>query len=117
MFCFDFHSVVFKGFFFYNFYNNCHGFSVSIYIASPLLFIIYINDIGLLGLRGKFQLYADDAVLLCTDLNPRNLALNLSNDLCLLNDWFLFNKLSLNYKKTNYVLFSKPYSSDKNVRY
>lgn len=82
-------------------------------ILGPLLFIIYINDIGCLNLRGKLQLYADDAVLYFSSDNLELLERYITEDLLVLNYWFLENKLSLNLKKTNYVLFTKPAVTEK----
>lgn len=82
-------------------------------VLGPLLFLIYINDLSLLELQGNLKLFADDAVITYTAENPDQLQQLINNDLALINEWFQSNKLSLNVKKTNFMLFRKhsyPYS-------
>lgn len=77
-------------------------------ILGPLLFLIYINDMGLLRLNGNLLLFADDAALIYTATDPHQLEADMLQDLALLNSWFMANKLSLNVLKTNYIIFTKP---------
>ena len=74
-------------------------------ILGPLLFIIYINDIINCSALLYFILFADDTNLLysCNDLNSLQITVN--RELSKLSDWFASNRLSLNIKKTNYILF------------
>ena len=72
----------------------------------PLLFTLYIND---LPLASKFSatLYADDTYLALSDKNLTQLETRVNDQLQFINAWLQSNKLSLNYTKTTYMLFSK----------
>lgn len=85
-------------------------------ILGPILFTIYINDIGLLPLKGKIQLFADDAVLIYEGQDELKLKEDMIYDMKLLEVWFTVNKLTLNYKKTNYIIFTKPAAPDIDLR-
>ena len=50
-------------------------------ILGPLLFLIYINDIGLLLNLSGIDLYADDSTLHATGANPSEIQTNLQNDM------------------------------------
>ena len=62
----------------------------------------------------KFYLFADDTNLLYSDKNLKSLESTVNDELCKLYDWLIANKLSLNIKKSNYVIF-RP--RQKNVKY
>lgn len=81
-------------------------------ILGPILFLIYINDIGKLSLKGKVQLFADDAVLIYEASYYSQLEKLMSEDLKILFKWFSANKLSLNISKTNYIIFKKKYGPE-----
>lgn len=74
---------------------------------SSLLFLLYINDIFHLPLRGKLQLFADDAMIIytCKDIDTLNLWMN--EDLAILDQWFYDNVLTLNVSKTKYMIFTQ----------
>jgi hypothetical protein len=74
-------------------------------ILGPLLFIIYINDIAHVSQLMKFILFADDTNLLIHDNNLRNLVTTANNEIQKISDWLKVNKLSLNVKKTHFILF------------
>ena len=61
----------------------------------PLLFFLYIND---LPLHTKFHahLSADDTVLMMKDKNISNLQLAVNQELCDVDNWMRYNRLSLN---------------------
>ena len=75
-------------------------------ILGPLLFLIYINDIVECSSRLYKILFADDTNLFRSDKDIINLVNTVNNELCSLSDWFKANKLSLNIKKTKYILFT-----------
>lgn len=77
-------------------------------ILGPLLFLIYINDIGELDLEGNLLLFADDAVISYEATSYTELERMMNRDLATLNNWFNTNKLTLNVEKTNFILFKKP---------
>ena len=74
-------------------------------ILGPLFFLLYINDLGNISTIFKFLLFADDTNLFLSHKNPEHL-LNLANsELEKVSSWFIANKLSINIKKTNFMLF------------
>ena len=72
----------------------------------PLLFILYVND---LPLASQFltALSADDTYLALFDINLSNLEQKVNYQLQLIYQWLKRNKLTLNYSKTTYLVFSK----------
>ena len=72
----------------------------------PVLFLIYINDIYLCSNKLGFDLFADDTNLLYADKDlksPENVVnTELKKNVC---DWLNANKLSINAKKLNFVVF------------
>ena len=86
-------------------------------ILGPLLFIIYMNDIHIASDKFHAILYADDTNLvssLCSfNVNISNndpigisaLSTNINYELQQITDWLEINKLSLNIKKTKFMVF------------
>lgn len=74
-------------------------------ILGPLLFLIYINDINEIGLRGDITLYADDTSLFYFGHSINTIVSEAQNDLNLLHKWFQYNLLTINISKTNYIIF------------
>ena len=74
-------------------------------ILGPLLFLIFVNDLH------KVTKYLDPIVcrykLFLFSQKYQRLFQIVNSELKLVNEWFLTNKLSLNAKKTKYVLFHK----------
>src|ERR1700733_5120106 len=77
-------------------------------ILGPLLFLIYINDITYCSNKLLMYLFADDTTVFITASNYYNLIDEMNEELQKLTDWFCANLLSLNIKKTNYMIFSGP---------
>ena len=74
-------------------------------ILGPLLFLLYINDISNSSHLLKFILYADDTnIFYCSD-NIQQLCDTVNEELLGVVQWFKSNRLSVNSKKTNFVLF------------
>ena len=71
----------------------------------PLLFLIFINDLPLLAELVDIILFADDAVLTIQGKSLDKLAEIMNRVLEAINRWCLENKLTLNTKKTEYVVF------------
>lgn len=84
-------------------------------ILGPLLFLIYINDISSASHTFKFIIYADDTNLnttieLIAERNPnQDINTILNNELTNISHWLKLNKLSLNAKKSKYMIFHKPH--------
>ena len=76
-------------------------------ILGPLLFLIYINDLPRVSRVFSMLMYADDTTLYC-NINNANSDIILNNELCKISDWLSSNKLSLNVKKTKYMIFHTP---------
>ena len=73
-------------------------------VLGPFLFLVYINDLPNCC-DSDMILYADDTVLLCADKNLEYLKKKSENEFCKIEHWIRINKLTLNYSKTNLVLF------------
>ena len=74
-------------------------------ILGPKLFILYINDICNISEIMKFVLFADDSNILCKHENYVPLCELVNIEMNKLSKWFSINNLSLNVKKTSYMLF------------
>ena len=74
-------------------------------VLGPLLFLIYINELNLAIKFCKVRHFADDTNLLhfSKSVNKLNKYINL--DMKNLTDWLNVNKISLNVKKTELVIF------------
>ena len=78
-------------------------------VLGPLLFLLYINDIANSTKAGKIRLFADDSNVFVIAKNLDNLFKNANESLQDIFHWLLANKLSVNYDKTNFMIF-KPTS-------
>jgi hypothetical protein len=65
-------------------------------VLGPSMFIIIINSVFRLKLKGKIQLFADDAVLLYGEMSFEELNRNMSSDLDLLRKWLMRYRLTMN---------------------
>ena len=74
-------------------------------VLGPLLFLIYINDFHNSSAKFSFYLFADDTNLLYADKNLKSLEKTVNNELVRVSDWLNANKLTLNAKKSNFVIF------------
>ena len=73
-------------------------------ILWPLLFNIYINSLPKAVEKSRLIMYADDAVLFFTALEPLELQDALGRDYSLISKWYTDNRLTLNVKKTKLML-------------
>jgi hypothetical protein len=74
-------------------------------ILGPKMFLIYINDIFELDLKGEIQLYADDAAIFYEADSVEELQQDMQNDLLKLSEWFFNNGLTFNVGKTKFIVF------------
>ena len=76
-------------------------------VAGPLLFLIFVND---LPMATEFfsLLFADDCTFQLTGSDPNFLIRRANEELSKAQVWFQANKLTLNIKKTKYILFRNP---------
>lgn len=71
----------------------------------PLLFLLFINDLGRLKLNGNARLFADDTALFYPHNDIHTIISLMEKDLRILNEYFNANLLSLNASKTKYMIF------------
>ena len=73
-------------------------------VLGPLLFLCYINDLND-SIQCVSHLYADDTVLLCASPDAIVLNSELNEELVKVTEWLASNKLTLNTKNTQYMIF------------
>lgn len=81
-------------------------------VLGPLLFLIYINDLSNVSDQLSKILFADDTSLFYSHQNPITLMNVVNKELEKIAKWFKINKLSLNIKKTNFILFGQSYKKN-----
>ena len=74
-------------------------------ILGPLLFILYINDIAIVFSVLLSILYADDTNIFLNGKDINELINMMSKELQNYVEWLNVNKLSLNVKKTQFMVF------------
>ncbi len=74
-------------------------------ILGPLLFLLYINDLGNVSDVFEMILFADDTNLFCCHKDFSSLGNIINGEIEKLSEWFKANKLSINIKKSNYMIF------------
>ena len=84
-------------------------------VLRSLLFLVYINDTCNSCNPMKVYLLADDSNLLYADKHLKSLESTLNDELCKLYDWLIANKLSINIKISNYVIFRPRQKKKKNT--
>ncbi len=78
-------------------------------ILGPLLFVIFINNMCHLMLNSNKTIFADDTTLYLTGFNLRRIACELEKGLEIVADWLKHNRLLLNVKKSNAMIFKWKY--------
>ena len=73
-------------------------------VLGPLFFLCYIYDLKD-SIQCVSHLYADDTVLLCASPDAILLNSELNEELVKVTEWLASNKLTLNTKKTQYMIF------------
>jgi len=74
-------------------------------VLGPLLFLLYVNDIGNSVPDVSIKLYADDTNLFIFHKSVESLIIDAGTYITRLNEWFAANKLSLSIDKTCYSMF------------
>ena len=74
-------------------------------LLGPLLFILFINDIHRSSNLLSFIMYADDTNIVYSDKNLYHLCETVNTELQNVCNWLCANKLTINYKKCNYIIF------------
>ena len=85
-------------------------------VLGPLLFLLYINDIPLSSKVFDFHLFADDTSLFMSNANLENSELEANMELANISDWLIANKLSLNTKKSNFLVTTPGHKKSKNIK-
>src|SRR6267154_792007 len=79
-------------------------------VLGPLLFLIYVNDIGNIpNLPSQPKIFADDTNLFLNAENLPNLNVISQNATDSLSEWMILNKLTIYREKTVYMLFNTFY--------
>jgi hypothetical protein len=76
-------------------------------ILGPTLFLIYINDISKVSDILNFVLFADDTNAFKAGADIDTLIHDMNKELESVNLWFKSNQLTLNLKKTHFMIFSR----------
>ena len=76
-------------------------------ILGPLLFLVYINDLCSVCEYATPILYADDTNLFCCGKDLETIHMDTNTELTKISTWLKVNKLSLNIKKTHYMVFTR----------
>ena len=70
-----------------------------------MLFLLYVNDIHKCSNKLRFYLFADDTNILYADKNVKALETTINIELGKFYVWLTANKLTLNIKKSNFIVF------------
>ncbi len=73
-------------------------------ILGPLLFIIYVNELPNCITSCDISMYADDTVFFFSSKSVKNIEGKLNEDLANVQKWFRDNLLTLNEKKSKFML-------------
>lgn len=76
---------------------------------APLLFNIFVNDLGTLKLQSKLFMYADDTALILPHEKYEVAVTIFQNDINVLMNWFSENRIFVNSKKTKLMCFRNPH--------
>ncbi len=78
----------------------------------PLLFLVYINHLPNCLQTTEASMFADDTNLSCKGQTSADVEYKLNNDLKNIRKWLISNKLTLNTKKTEYMLIGSKHRLD-----
>ena len=94
--------------------SNCKSISCGVpqgSILGPLLFLLYINDLNSVCKDAMSIFFADDSNLFKNGKDILKLEEDLNDILSNISEWLKVNKLSLNVKKTHYMIFTRKRSA------
>lgn len=83
-------------------------------VLGPILFLIYVNDLGEMNLEGKLIMYADDVALVFSGEKNSTL-LKMRNDIKKVTEWCAKNNMYLNERKCVYMNFNEKNREIENV--
>ena len=76
-------------------------------ILGPVLFLLYINDLAKVSNVIFSLLFADDSNMFLAGKNPDDLVDTMNVEMVKVIEWLNTNRLSLNLKKTHFIIFRK----------
>ena len=76
-------------------------------ILGPLLFLLYINDLAFVSDKIFSLLFADDSNMFLSGNDPNDLIRTMNIEMIKVIEWLRLNKLSLNLKKTHFMVFRR----------
>ena len=82
-------------------------------VLGPLLFLLYTNNINLSSDKLKFYLFADDTNILYADKNLKAIEQTVNAELNNVHDWLITNRLTLNIKKSKFLISRSPQKKKK----
>ena len=103
-----------------NMYSSTQAVAIGVpqgSILGPLLFILYVNDIGKISDDVKFYVFADDTAVLIKGKCIEQLQEKLNWLVPLITKWFQANRLSINVSKTHYQIYTMSRSNDLNIHF
>ena len=74
-------------------------------MLGPLLFLLYVKDLCRSSDKLSFYLFADDTNLSYADRDINSLERVVNAELSKVQEWLVANTLTLNAKKSNFVIF------------
>ena len=74
----------------------------------PLLFLLYINDLPRSSKKLTFRIFADDTNMFYSSKDPEQLQSVINEELGKVLKFCAANMLSINFKKTNYMIITSP---------
>ena len=74
----------------------------------PLLFLLYINDLPNTSSKLVFRIFADDTNIFCSSNDSNELQKVINEELGNVLKYCVANMLSINFKKTNYMIIASP---------
>ena len=82
-------------------------------ILGPLLFLLYINDLAHVSTKLFTLLFADDSNLFISGSDLNEMIDTMNSEMVKTMEWLQVNRLSLNLKKTHFIIFRKKRSKIK----
>ena len=76
-------------------------------VLGPILYSIFVNDFVSSSTSLKFVMYADDTCVFRTDYNLNRNVYLINRELETVNRWLYDNCLTVNYKKSHYIIFHR----------
>ena len=82
-------------------------------ILGPVLFLLYINDLGYVSKILQCVMFADDTNMFLTGKSVDIIEKQFNSELVVINEWFMANRLSLNLDKTSIIFGNKKHDDIK----